>query len=197
MRASLFFGHATVECSTPDDLFNELHTEFAFNLDAAAANDESLEAYQQRWLCTVAKADRRHHNDPAAWSRLVNSLCRRQFNAKLPRYFTAESSALSQQWGTVHEPARAFINPPFGPLVGPFLAMARHEIRAGRCSIAVFVLPARTSNAWFHTWVWNGSTHQPHPGIQVRFRRGRDKFGDADTGAPFPTMVVIMTPEGL
>ena len=45
------------------------------------------------------------------------------------------------------------------------------------------LLPARTDTKWFHDFIYNRA--------EVRFVRGRLKFGDSKSGAPFPSMVVI------
>lgn len=45
------------------------------------------------------------------------------------------------------------------------------------------LLPARTDTAWFHDYI-NGKA-------EVRFLRGRLKFGDAQNCAPFPSMIVV------
>lgn len=72
---------------------------------------------------------------------------------------------------------RVFCNPPYGPTVGKWLE------RAIEAEIAVFLLPARTDTRWFHEIVLPQAD-------EIRFIRGRLKFGDAITGAPFPSMVV-------
>jgi site-specific DNA-methyltransferase (adenine-specific) len=45
------------------------------------------------------------------------------------------------------------------------------------------LIPARTDTLWFHTHIYNKA--------EVRFIKGRLKFGGAKTSAPFPSMVVI------
>ena len=49
--------------------------------------------------------------------------------------------------------------------------------------MVVMLLPARTDTAWFHDYVMEAT--------EIRFIRGRLKFGDAVNSAPFPSMVVI------
>ncbi len=73
---------------------------------------------------------------------------------------------------------RVFCNPPYGPEIGKFLA------RAGEPDVAVFLLPARTDTRWFHDLVIPKAR-------EIRFIRGRLKFGDSKNSAPFPSMVVI------
>lgn len=73
---------------------------------------------------------------------------------------------------------RIFCNPPYGKPAERFLA------RWFEPEVAVYLLPARTDTRWFHSIVL------PHA-REIRFLRGRLKFGDAKSGAPFPSMIVI------
>lgn len=47
------------------------------------------------------------------------------------------------------------------------------------------LLPARTDTAWFHDYVYGKA--------EIRFIRGRIKFGGSKNAAPFPSMVAIFT----
>lgn len=73
---------------------------------------------------------------------------------------------------------RVFCNPPYGPGIGSWLA------RATEAELAVFLLPARTDTRWFHE-------HVLPKALEIRFIRGRLKFGDATNSAPFPSMIVV------
>lgn len=73
---------------------------------------------------------------------------------------------------------RVFCNPPYGPQIGRWIE------RAFDAEIAVFLLPARTDTRWFHHWCLPYAT-------EIRFLRGRLKFGGSENGAPFPSMIVI------
>jgi site-specific DNA-methyltransferase (adenine-specific) len=73
---------------------------------------------------------------------------------------------------------RVFCNPPYGPGIRPFLE------RGLEADVAVFLIPARTDTRWFHEIVL------PHA-KEIRFVKGRLKFGDAENDAPFPSMIVI------
>lgn len=46
------------------------------------------------------------------------------------------------------------------------------------------LVPARTDTLWFHDYVYNKAK-------EIRFIKGRLKFGEAKNSAPFPSMVVI------
>lgn len=73
---------------------------------------------------------------------------------------------------------RVFCNPPYGPGIGEWLKRGVEAI------VAVFLLPARTDTRWFHNIVIPLAS-------EIRFIKGRLRFGDAKTGAPFPSMVVV------
>lgn len=45
------------------------------------------------------------------------------------------------------------------------------------------LLPARTDTKWFHEYIYGRA--------EVRFVRGRLKFGGSKNSAPFPSMVVV------
>jgi site-specific DNA-methyltransferase (adenine-specific) len=51
--------------------------------------------------------------------------------------------------------------------------------------VAVFLLPARTDTIWFHDIVLKFAE-------EIRFLKGRLRFGDGAGQAPFPSMVVVM-----
>ena len=42
--------------------------------------------------------------------------------------------------------------------------------------------------------MWDGEKHQPREGVEVRFLKGRLKFGGCKDAAPFPSMVVVFRP---
>ena len=73
---------------------------------------------------------------------------------------------------------RVFCNPPYGRGIGDWLK------RGLEAELAVFLLPARTDTRWFHDLVL------PHA-REIRFCRGRLKFGGATNSAPFPSMIVV------
>lgn len=49
--------------------------------------------------------------------------------------------------------------------------------------LAVMLLPARTDTRWFHTYIYGKA--------EIRFIKGRLRFGNATENAPFPSMIVI------
>ena len=119
-----------------------------------------------------ARLDRRYHFtlDP----------CATPENATCPTYFTKEDDGLKQDWGA----HRVFCNPPYGRTVGPW---ARKCVEASqRGALVVLLVPARTDTKWFHDWVQGKA--------QIKFMRGRLRFGEADSCAPFPSMLATYSP---
>lgn len=49
----------------------------------------------------------------------------------------------------------------------------------------VMLIPSRTDTKWFHDYIYGKD------GVEVRFIKGRLKFGDQKNSAPFPSMVVV------
>jgi phage N-6-adenine-methyltransferase len=98
--------------------------------------------------------------------------CATPANAKCPLYFTKEQDGLKQDWGT----HRVFCNPPYGRAIG---AWARNCFEASqRGALVALFVPARTDNGK----------------ATVQFYRGRFRFGEAETSAPFPSMLAVYSP---
>lgn len=102
-------------------------------------------------------------------------VCATPENAKCRRFYTKEQDGLAQPWT-----GRVWCNPPYGREIGKWVKKA-FETAAG--GFAVMLLPARTDTRWFHDYIYGKA--------EVRFIRGRLKFGDSKNSAPFPSMVVI------
>ena len=71
---------------------------------------------------------------------------------------------------------RVYCNPPYG-------AVAKWLMKAREAEAAVFLLPARTDTKWWHEYAMQAD--------EIRFIRGRLKFGGAKFNAPFPSVVLI------
>lgn len=105
--------------------------------------------------------------------------CALPSNAKCARYYTPEQDGLSQPWDGV-----VWCNPPYGRDVALWIQKAARSSHGG--ATVVMLLPARTDTAWFHDYIYHRA--------EVRFVRGRLRFGVARSGAPFPSMVVVFRP---
>lgn len=109
-------------------------------------------------------------------------VCATHENAKCKRYYTPEMDGLSRPWEGV-----CWCNPPYGKPTRKWVRKAHDEAYKGNCTV-VMLLPARTDTAWFHDWIYGKA--------EIRFIRGRLKFGGSKNSAPFPSMVVIFRPKG-
>ncbi len=106
-------------------------------------------------------------------------------NHKCAVYMTQEIDALTQDWRPF---GSVWLNPPYSKC-SEFIAKAAEEARKG-CTV-VCLVPSRTDTRWWHEHVWDAAQHRPRPGVEVRFIKGRLKFGGATAGAPFPSVVII------
>ncbi len=95
--------------------------------------------------------------------------------AKCERYFTPVDDGLAKEWSGV-----CWMNPPYGREIGKWMQKAFEASKHG-CTV-VCLVPARTDTEWWHRFSLKG---------EVRFLRGRLKFGGAKSGAPFPSAIVI------
>lgn len=77
----------------------------------------------------------------------------------------------------------AYVNPPYSDVLA-WIEKAYLEFKAGKT--IVMLLPARTCTKWFHEYALKAT--------ELRFIRGRLKFGDAKHPAPFPSVLVIFKP---
>ena len=99
-------------------------------------------------------------------------VCASKENAKCKKFFTKEQDGLKQKWGG----AMCWCNPPYGRQIYEWVKKASTE----NC---VLLLPARTDTKWFHEFVYGKA--------EIRFIKGRLKFGNSNNSAPFPSMVVV------
>jgi len=84
---------------------------------------------------------------------------------------------------------RIFVNPPYSDLKSTkkngigWVEKAHNECKKGK--LIVLLIPSRTDVTWFHDIILAN-------GYEVRFLKGRLKFGDKGTPAPFPSIIVVM-----
>jgi site-specific DNA-methyltransferase (adenine-specific) len=105
--------------------------------------------------------------------------CADDKNHKCEKYFTKEQNGLEQSWAG----ETVYCNPPYGRNIDKWIRKAVREAKDG--AIVVMLIPARTDTKWFHEQVF--------PFGDIRFVKGRLKFGDGKNNAPFPSMVVVFT----
>jgi phage N-6-adenine-methyltransferase len=96
-------------------------------------------------------------------------------NAKCPVFYSQAEDGLRQPWRGV-----CWCNPPYGRGIGRWVAKAHEAALAG--ATVVCLVPARPDTGWWH---------EHCRFAEIRFLRGRLRFGGGENAAPFPSAVVI------
>ena len=102
--------------------------------------------------------------------------CATDENAKCKMYYTISENGLEKSW-TGH---CVFCNPPYSQ-IQKWVKKSAEEARKG--ATVVMLIPSRTDTRWFHDYIYNKA--------EIRFIKGRVRFGESKTGAPFPSMIVV------
>lgn len=93
------------------------------------------------------------------------------------KYYTIHDDGLKQSW----KGERVFCNPPYSE-IAKWCEKAFYETKQ-EGTIVVMLIPSRTDTRYFHDYIYNRT--------EIRFVKGRLKFGDQTGSAPFPSMVVV------
>ena len=104
--------------------------------------------------------------------------CSTHENTKCYKHFTKEENGLLQDWGN----EVVFCNPPYGRQIKDWVKKSYEESQKDNTTV-VMLIPARTDTIYFHEYIYHKA--------EIRFIKGRLKFGNAKNSAPFPSMVVI------
>ena len=107
----------------------------------------------------------------------TTDVCAVKENAKCKHYFTPEQDGLKQEWTGV-----CWCNPPYGRDIWKWMKKAYESDATVVC-----LVHARTDTRWFHDWVLGKA--------EIRFIKGRLKFGESKENAPFPSMLAIYRKE--
>lgn len=105
--------------------------------------------------------------------------CADRYNTKCQNLISEETDCLRVPWNRIGIRS-VFMNPPYGRGIGKFVKRAYEQSQEGLT--VVCLLPSRTDIKWFHDYCLKG---------EIRYIKGRLKFGDAKNSAPFPSMVVV------
>lgn len=103
-------------------------------------------------------------------------------NHKCSNFYTMEDDGLSKSWKVVG--GSVFCNPPYSK-VAKWIEKGYNE-SVNNYTTVVMLVPARTDTKWFHEYCMKAS--------EIRFVKGRLKFGNEKNSAPFPSMVVVFRP---
>lgn len=141
--SKVLFSSNSDEWATPPEIFEQLNSEFDFNLD----------------VCATDK------------------------NHKCQNYFTESENGLAQKWGGY----RCFCNPPYSQIAEWVKKAHAESFNPG--TVVVLLIPARTDTKYFHEYIQHRA--------EVRFIKGRLKFGASKNSAPFPSMIVIYRAGGI
>lgn len=106
-------------------------------------------------------------------------VCATPENAKCQQFYPPEIDGLKQAWSQDADGGAVWMNPPYGREIGKWVQKAAEE----KLVTVVALLPARTDTKWFQDWVL--------PYAELRWVRGRLKFGNAKNAAPFPSVVAV------
>lgn len=117
--------------------------------------------------------NRQHAFDVDAAASQSNHLCNKWYG--LDHEDPTRRNGLAGDW----DGESIWINPPYGRVIKDWTKAAVEHYRNG--GKVVMLLPSRTDTKWFHEHCLIGD---------VEFIKGRLKFGDAITAAPFPSMIV-------
>lgn len=104
-------------------------------------------------------------------------VCSTVENHKCDKFFTLADNGLEQNWGG----QRVWCNPPYSE-INKWVAKAFYETRNDNTLVALLI-PSRTDTRYFHDYIYNRA--------EIRFVKGRLKFGNGKNSAPFPSMLVI------
>ena len=105
--------------------------------------------------------------------------CATPQNAKCGKFFTKDTDGLKQDWTG----ETVFCNPPYGKAIKDWVKKCYEESLKPNTRI-VMLIPARTDTSYFHQYIYNKAK-------EIRFIKGRLKFGESKNSAPFPSMVVV------
>ena len=104
--------------------------------------------------------------------------CATENNAKCDNFFTVDDDGLKQDWsGNI-----VFCNPPYGRAIKEWVKKSYEESLKKNTTV-VMLIPSRTDTIYFHDFIYGKA--------EIRFIKGRLKFGDTKNSAPFPSIVVI------
>ena len=105
--------------------------------------------------------------------------CCTKENAKCKKFYTMAEDGLSQTWAN----EVVFMNPPYGREIGKWVEKAYNEHKKNNITV-VCLIPARTDTTYWHKYIFGKAT-------EIRYIKGRLKFGESKNGAPFPSAIVV------
>ena len=102
-------------------------------------------------------------------------------NTRVSTFFSKEDDSMIQEWKGV-----GWLNPPYGATgkykLSNWVKKAYEETNKNK-SIVVIIMPARTNTNWWHDYCMKSK--------EIKFIKGRPKFGGAKYGLPQPLSIVV------
>lgn len=107
-------------------------------------------------------------------------VCATKENAKCEKFYTIDDNGIDQPW----DKDVCWMNPPYGNQIGAWVERAYYTGWQDNGFVCC-LLPARTDTRWW----WNFCARAE----EIRFLKGRLKFGGHKNSAPFPSAVVLFS----
>ena len=101
-------------------------------------------------------------------------------NAKCKKHYTIKDDGLNQDWSN----EMVFLNPPYGGNTREWIKKAYYENLKG--AVVVCLIVSSTDRSYWHDYIF------PYA-AQIRWIRGRLKFGGSKSSAPFASAVVVFS----
>jgi len=108
--------------------------------------------------------------------------CCSEATAKCSKFYTEADDGLSKDWSN----DVVFMNPPYGREIRYWVKKAYEESLKG--ATVACLIPARPDTTYWWDYIHEGKA------AELRWVKGRLKFGDAENSAPFPSVVVVYRP---
>ena len=105
--------------------------------------------------------------------------CSTHENAKCEKHYTILEDGLKQDWAG----HTVFMNPPYGREISKWVQKAYEESKKPNTTV-VCLIPSRTDTSYWHDYIFGKAK-------EIRFIRGRIKFGNSKNSAPFPSAVIV------
>lgn len=99
-------------------------------------------------------------------------------NALCEKHYTIKENGLLQDWGG----ETVYCNPPYGREVKHWVKKCYEESLKPNTTVVLLIF-ARTDTKYFHDYIYGKA--------ELRFIKGRLKFGNCKNSAPFPSMIAI------
>lgn len=114
--------------------------------------------------------------------------CATEQNAKCKKFYTIKDDGLSKSWAD----ESVFVNPPYGGHTRKWIEKSINEVRGKKtykemAKIIVMLIVSSTDRSYWHDLIDKEAD-------EIWFLRGRCKFNDEKTTAPFASAIVLFRP---